>query len=149
MNLPGWYGLGSGLEALGDMGVAREAYREWPVFAALVDVAEISLAKTDDALALRFLALVVGRSSPRWCSTSWRGRGGRCSSCSTRRRCCSASRTCTRPCRMRRPFVDTLSHLQLRGLSEVRAHGDDGAAGCHRPLLLTINGLAAGLQNTG
>ena len=57
VNLPGWYGLGSGLEALGDLDVAREAYREWPVFAALVDVAEMSLAKTDDALAARFLAL--------------------------------------------------------------------------------------------
>ena len=57
VNLPGWYGLGSGLEALGDLDVAREAYREWPVFAALVDVAEMSLAKTDDALAGRFLAL--------------------------------------------------------------------------------------------
>ena len=57
VNLPGWYGLGSGLEALDDVALAREAYREWPVFAALVDVAEMSLAKTDDRLAERFLAL--------------------------------------------------------------------------------------------
>ena len=51
--------------------------------------------------------------------------------------------------RLRRPFVDMLSHLQLRGLTEVRAHGEEEAAGWKRPLLLTINGLAAGLQNTG
>ena len=43
--------------------------------------------------------------------------------------------------RLRRPFVDMLSHLQLRGLSEVRAHGEEEAAGWKRPLLLTINGL--------
>ncbi|HYN66817.1 MAG TPA: phosphoenolpyruvate carboxylase [Ornithinibacter sp.] len=48
-----------------------------------------------------------------------------------------------------RPVVDLLSQLQLRGLIEVRAHGEEEAAGWKRPLLLTINGLAAGLQNTG
>ena len=42
-----------------------------------------------------------------------------------------------------------LSHLQLRGLSEIREHGEEEAVGWKRPLLLTINGLAAGLQNTG
>ena len=51
--------------------------------------------------------------------------------------------------RLRRPFVDMLSHLQLRGLSEIREHGEEEAVGWKRPLLLTINGLAAGLQNTG
>ena len=149
VNLPGWYGLGSGLEALDDLGVAREAYREWPVFAALVDVAEMSLAKTDDALAARFLAL-----------------GGRPELAATVLEELARTRRTVlallgqeemlerKPhlhtaVSLRRPFVDMLSHLQLRGLSEVRAHGEEEAAPWRRPLLLTINGLAAGLQNTG
>ncbi len=149
VNLPGWYGLGSGLEALGDPALAREAYREWPVFAALVDVAEMSLAKTDDRLAERFLAL-GGRPDLAERVLDELAR--------TRREVLSLLEQdemlerkphLHTAVRLRRPFVDMLSHLQLRGLSEARAHGDEGAAGWKRPLLLTINGLAAGLQNTG
>ena len=149
VNLPGWYGLGSGLAALDDVGLAREAYREWPVFAALVDVAEMSLAKTDDRLAEQFLAL-GGRPELAERVLDELAR--------TRRevlRLLDQEEMLERKphlhtaVRLRRPFVDMLSHLQLRGLSEVRAHGEEAAAAWHRPLLLTINGLAAGLQNTG
>ncbi|GAA4388421.1 phosphoenolpyruvate carboxylase [Ornithinibacter aureus] len=149
VNLPGWYGLGSGLEALGDPDLAREAYREWPVFAALVDVAEMSLAKTDDRLAARFLEL-GGRPDLAERVLDELAR--------TRREVLSLldqdEMLARKPhlhtaVRLRRPFVDMLSHLQLRGLREIREHGEETAAGWKRPLLLTINGLAAGLQNTG
>ncbi len=148
VNLPGWYGLGSGLAALGDLEEARRAYRDWPVFAALVDVAEMSLAKSDDDLAERFLAL-----------------GGRAELAErvlaelalTRRLVLELLEQDEMLERkphlhtavgLRRPFVTMLSHLLLRGLSETRA-SDGEASQWHRPLLLTINGLAAGLQNTG
>ncbi len=148
VNLPGWYGLGSGLAALGDLEEARRAYREWPVFGSLVDVAEMSLAKSDDDLAERFLAL-----------------GGRPELAErvleeqrlTRRLVLELldqdEMLVNKPhlhtaVGLRRPFVTMLSHLLLRGLTESRAT-EDGAAQWHRPLLLTINGMAAGLQNTG
>src|SRR5207245_10948225 len=56
LNLPGWYGLGSGLEAapLADL---RRAYASWPLFNVLLDNAEMSLAKTDRRIAARYLAL--------------------------------------------------------------------------------------------
>ncbi len=60
VNLPGWYGLGSGLAAVLDAGgqaELREAYKEWPLFASLLDNVEMSLAKTDRAIASRYLAL--------------------------------------------------------------------------------------------
>ena len=149
VNLPGWYGLGSGLEALDDVALAREAYREWPVFAALVDVAEMSLAKTDDRLAERFLALGARPElADRVLDELARTR-------SQVLRLLEQEEMLQRKphlhtaVRLRRPFVDMLSHLQLRGLSEARNHGEDEAASWKRPLLLTINGLAAGLQNTG
>ena len=62
---------------------------------------------------------------------------------------------------LRDPYVDALSHLQLRALAAIRAQdeqADQGAAGplgpvgpaaLERFLLLTVNGVAAGLQNTG
>src|SRR5208283_5812391 len=66
VNLPGWFGLGSGLAAVvksgadGDgAGLAelRRAYAEWPLFNVLIDNAEMSLAKTDRPIAERHLAL--------------------------------------------------------------------------------------------
>ena len=61
VNLPGWFGLGSGLAAVAETpdGVAefRRAYREWPLLAVLLDNAEMSLAKTDRRIAARYLAL--------------------------------------------------------------------------------------------
>ncbi|HYB45787.1 MAG TPA: phosphoenolpyruvate carboxylase, partial [Streptosporangiaceae bacterium] len=64
LNLPGWYGLGSGLAAIaGDPGypdgeaVLRRAYRDWPLFGVLLDNAEMSLAKTDRLIGARYLAL--------------------------------------------------------------------------------------------
>jgi phosphoenolpyruvate carboxylase len=63
---------------------------------------------------------------------------------------------------LRDPYVDALSHLQLRALTELRAlpaPAGDGAAGdaemvarreqLQRLLLLAVSGVAAGLQNTG
>ena len=73
LNLPGWYGLGSGLAAAAWSGIPagdsdgdiplegltalRHAYREWPLLATLLDNAEMSLAKTDREVAVRYLAL--------------------------------------------------------------------------------------------
>ena len=50
---------------------------------------------------------------------------------------------------LRDPYVDALSHLQLRALAEVRAATIARGAALERFLLLTVNGVAAGLQNTG
>jgi phosphoenolpyruvate carboxylase len=53
INLPGWFGLGSGLaavtEAGGGLAAARAAYQGWPLLSVLLDNAELSLAKTDRA----------------------------------------------------------------------------------------------------
>ncbi|HET7761082.1 MAG TPA: phosphoenolpyruvate carboxylase [Phycicoccus sp.] len=148
VNLPGWYGLGSGLAALGDLGEAREAYREWPVFAALVDVAEMSLAKSDDGLAERFLSL-GGRPdlAERVLAELRLTREGVLSLLGQDEMLEHKPHLHT-AVGLRRPFVDMLSHLLLRGLAESRTAGG-GDSDWHRPLLLTINGLAAGLQNTG
>jgi len=59
-------------------------------------------------------------------------------------------RVLSRAVALRDPYVDALSHLQLRALAEVRASADPGEQpALERFLLLTVNGVAAGLQNTG
>src|SRR5690606_41740430 len=62
-------------------------------------------------------------------------------------------RVLSRAVQLRDPYVDALSHLQLRALSALRAGGDELSAHERERLsvllLLTVNGVAAGLQNTG
>jgi phosphoenolpyruvate carboxylase len=155
-NIPGWYGLGSGLMAVGDDELLRNAYRDWPLFAALIDVAEMSLAKTHRALAAGFLSLggrpditerilaeldltlekvlaVLDQSEPLEHKGVLRSAVA-----------------------MRAPYVDALSRLQLRALTALHADGAHGVAepdhdreSLNRLLLLAVNGAAAGLQNTG
>ena len=161
VNLPGWFGLGSGLAAVigepdgaGQAGLEelRRAYREWPLFNVLLDNAEMSLAKTDRRIAERYLAL-----------------GGRDDLAArvleeydlTRRlvlavtghdRLLADRPVLSRAVALRDPYVDALSHLQLRALSALRGPAADDPAErerLERLLLLTVNGVAAGLQNTG
>lgn len=149
--LPGWFGLGSGLEAVGDLNVLRAAYEEWPLFTAMLDNVEMSLAKADRDIAERHLALggrpdladAILTEFDR--TTSWLLRVLR------QTRLLESHRVLGRAVELRNPYVDALSHLQLRALQRLRAgiSDEDERERTQRLLLLTINGVAAGLQNTG
>ncbi len=154
VNLPGWFGLGTGLAAVADLPVLQAAYREWPLFASLLDNAEMSLAKTDRTIAERYLAL-GGR--PELTETVLREYD------LTRElvlkvtghsRLLENRAILSRAVDLRNPYVDALSHLQLRALEALRGEESDSLSeedGQHleRLLLLSVNGVAAGLQNTG
>jgi phosphoenolpyruvate carboxylase len=156
VNLPGWFGLGSGLAAVtGPAGGAdelRRAYREWPLLAALLDNAEMSLAKTDRRIAARYLAL-GGRPDLTALVLAEYDLTSRLVLAVTGHDRLLADRSVlSRAVALRDPYVDALSHLQLRALAALRAPAAAGAADrdrLERLLLLTVNGVAAGLQNTG
>ncbi|WP_066043179.1 phosphoenolpyruvate carboxylase [Herbiconiux solani] len=150
INLTGWFGLGSALAAVGDEQLLRDAYARWPLFTSMIDNVEMSLAKTDPRIAERYLALgdrpdlaaLVQEESE--LTREWvRRTSGHAEILDDRP-------VLQRAVRLRSPYVDALSLLQLRALRSVRESGssdpDDAA---HRLLLLTVNGVAAGLQNTG
>ena len=150
LNLPGWYGLGSGLAAVGDPELLRQAYREWPLFGVLIDNAAMSLAKTDRAIASRYLALggredLTARVLAEYDLThrlvlEVTGHG----------RLLGDRPVLSRAVTLRDPYVDALSYLQLRALAALRAPGEiEDRERLERLLLLTVNGVAAGLQNTG
>jgi phosphoenolpyruvate carboxylase len=151
VNLTAWYGLGTGLSAVEDLDVLRSAYAEWPLFAALLDNAEMGLAKTDRGVAEGYLRL--GNRS------DLAGRILAELDLSTRMvlavldqdRLLERRRILGAAVDLRNPYVDALSHLQLRALTALRTAdpGDDEAERLRRLLLLTVNGVAAGLQNTG
>jgi phosphoenolpyruvate carboxylase len=154
-NVPGWYGLGSGLEAVGDLEQLRAAYREWPLFATLIDVAEMSLAKTNRGLAQEFLTL-GGRQdvTDRVLAELDRTRD-QVLAVLDQKEMLERKPQLRIAVALRAPYIDALSHLQLRALRVLRAGGngapldDRGRAAWSRVLLLTVNGAAAGLQNTG
>jgi phosphoenolpyruvate carboxylase len=159
INLPGWFGLGSGLAAAvgpnGDgAGLAelRRAYQEWPLFNVLLDNAEMSLAKTDRRIAERYLAL-GGREDLSARVLSEYDLTRRLVLAVTEHDRLLADRpVLSRAVALRDPYVDALSHLQLRALAALRGPAADDPAEreqLERLLLLTVNGVAAGLQNTG
>ena len=164
LNLPGWYGLGSGLAAAaaspGGLAEVREAYQGWPLLAVLFDGAEMSLAKTDRRIAARHLALggrddLAGRVLAEYDLTR-----RLVLEVTGHDRLLANRLVLSRAVALRDPYVDALSHLQLRALTELRAlpaPGGDGAADdpelaarreqLQRLLLLAVSGVAAGLQN--
>ena len=157
VNLPGWFGLGSGLAAIeadpDGTDVLRRAYREWPLFGVLLDNAEMSLAKTDRPIAARYLAL-GGRDDLTGLVLAEYDLTKRLVLAVTGHDRLLADRpVLSRAVALRDPYVDALSYLQLRALAALRAPAeqgeDDTRERLERLLLLTVNGVAAGLQNTG
>jgi phosphoenolpyruvate carboxylase len=146
LNLPGWYGLGSGLEAA-RMKELREAYRSWPLFNVMVDNCEMSLAKTDRRIAERYLALGGRDDLAERVLDEYDRTLAAVLAVTGHRRLLESRRVLSWAIELRNPYVDALSHLQLRALRALRE--GRGGASAERLLLLTVNGVAAGLQNTG
>jgi len=152
INLAGWFGLGTALEAVGDEDALREAYREWPLLHTMVDNVAMSLAKTDERIARQYLALgdrddlaaiVLDelRLTREWVI---RLTGGDA--------LLQNKPILQRAVQLRTPYVDALSLLQLRALRALRTPSTVEPvpdADLQRLLLLSVSGVAAGLQNTG
>jgi phosphoenolpyruvate carboxylase len=150
LNLPGWYGLGSGLAAarLEDL---RRAYASWPLFNVLLDNAEMSLAKTDRRIATRYLDLGGNRTMAALLLREYDLTRERVLAVTGHKRLLEGRRVLSWAIELRNPYVDALSHMQLKALRALRATGTGARerAVAERLFLLTVNGVAAGLQNTG
>ena len=155
INLTGWFGLGSALAAVGDEALLQDAYARWPLFRTMIENVEMSLAKTDERLAKRYLALgdrddlaalVMDEMA---LTREWALRASGSSQLLADRP------VLRRAVRLRSPYVDALSLLQLRALRALRSDADAASIDetqqdeLRRLLLLAVNGVAAGLQNTG
>jgi phosphoenolpyruvate carboxylase len=152
VNAPGWYGLGSALAAVGDIAVLQDANKNWPLFQVMLENAEMSLAKTDRRILGRYLELgdrpdlTQLMLDEHELTTKWvlKVLGGD--------RLLSGRRVLGRAVELRNPYVDALSYLQLRALRTLRTDDsldEEQIVRTRRLLLLTVSGVAAGLQNTG
>ncbi|MEV0196909.1 phosphoenolpyruvate carboxylase [Nonomuraea sp. NPDC050691] len=151
VNLPGWYGLGTGLASVGSLDELRAAYQEWPLFNALLDNAEMSLAKTDRSIAEHYLELGGRPDFARQVLEEYDLTRRLVLEVTGHTRLLENRKVLSRAVQLRDPYVDALSHLQLRALRALRT----GSPSEHERerlstlLLLSVNGVAAGLQNTG
>jgi phosphoenolpyruvate carboxylase len=160
INLPGWYGLGTALEAYrvahGEPGldaIARLA-RDWPFLRSLLDNAEMSLAKADMGVARDYAALAThDGDARRWATieAEYHRTVALLRRVTGRERLLDGAPVLQRSIVLRNPYVDSLSELQVRLLARLRAlPADDPERGrVLRLVQLTVNGVAAGLQTTG
>ena len=150
LNLPGWYGLGSGMAAA-DLAELREAYAEWPLFNVLLDNAEMSLAKTDRRIAERYLELGGRADLSARILSEYDLTVDRVLEVTGHSRLLENHRVLSWAVELRNPYVDALSHIQLHTLEALRGDSIDQLerARLEQVLLVTVNGVAAGLQNTG
>ncbi len=157
-NLPGWYGLGTGLAAAaavpGGLEELQAAYAEWPLFSSMLDNAEMSLAKADRDIAARYLALSERPALGDTILAEYDLSVSMLLKVLNRDALLGGHRVLGWAVELRNPYVDALSYLQLRALSALRSSDeatDTGpeAEANQRLLLLTVGGVAAGLQNTG
>ena len=150
LNLPGWYGLGSGMAAA-DLEELRAAYAEWPLFNVLLDNAEMSLAKTDRRIAQRYLELGRRADLSARVMSEYDLTVDRLLAVTGHSRLLENHRVLSWAVELRNPYVDALSHIQLNALEALRREpvDDREREKLEQVLLVTVNGVAAGLQNTG
>ena len=160
LTLPGWYGFGTAVEAwLAEKPEARDEriatlhdmHRRWPFFRSMLSNMSMVLAKTDLAIASRYADLVTDAAVreaiyPRLAAEHRRtvhwllqvtGQSG----------LLDDNPTLARSIRNRFPYLDPLNHVQIELLRRYRAGQTDIRT--KRGIHLTINGLAAGLRNSG
>ena len=156
-NLPGWFGLGSGLEALQDrLYLMQEMYTQWSFFQALLDNAEMSLLKADMDIAALYSGLASDQTLAERFFAILREEYDRTRQMillvSGHRELMETEPVIQRSVQLRNPYIDPLNFIQVDMLRRLRRIEDPNSAeaqALREVIVLTINGIAAGLRNTG
>ncbi len=157
VNLPGWYGFGSGIQAFlaenpeAHADLLQRMVRRWPFFASLVSNIDMVLAKADRSLAQRYAALGPkprrARAITAQIEAEWDRTEAALTLLTGQTARLGGQPALAESIRHRFPYLDPLNHLQLELLRRWRdgQHDERTRRGIH----LTINGIASGLRNTG
>lgn len=157
MILPGWYGVGSGLAAAREDGRAddlAEMYRTWPFFRTFMSNVQMTLAKTDLAIAARYVRTLVPEDAAGLFDRI-RDEHARTVTevlaVTGQTRLLESAPVLAHTLQLRASYLAPLHALQSTLLARVREvpEGEQVPPELQRALLLTINGIAAGLRNTG
>jgi phosphoenolpyruvate carboxylase len=157
-SLPGWYGFGAAVdrflatERKPRLALLRSMYAKWPFFRTIIDKLDMVLAKTDMGIASRYAALVTDKRlrvemfgriqaeherTLKWFFVI-----------SGTKTLLQNNKSLAYSLRNRIPYIDPLSHLQVDLLRRLRSESGNSDE-LRRTVHLTINGVAAGLRNSG
>ncbi|MEG0938776.1 phosphoenolpyruvate carboxylase [Comamonas sp.] len=160
LTLPGWYGFGSAIQAFihrpgkdakAQLALLQKMYRQWPFFKTLLSNMDMVLAKSDLNLASRYSELVTDTRLRRRIfnviEAEWHSTVDALNQITGDKQRLEHNSALARSIRHRFPYIDPLHHLQVELVRRWRAGQTDDKVknGIH----LSINGIAAGVRNTG
>jgi phosphoenolpyruvate carboxylase len=161
LTLPGWYGFGSAVEAFlkqptpaarkEALALLQKMYRQWPFFRALLSNMDMVLAKSDLALASRYSELVTDTRLRKRVfaaiEAEWHRTAEALGQITGEKHRLASNAALARSMRHRFPYIDPLHHLQVELVRRYREGKADERV--RRGIHISINGIAAGLRNTG
>jgi len=160
LTLPGWYGFGAAVEAFvktpgespkARMALLQKMYRQWPFFRTLLSNMDMVLAKSDLALASRYSELVADARLRRKVfgaiEAEWQRTVDALARITGDRQRLAHNTALARSIRHRFPYIDPLHHLQVELVRRWRS--GEGSDRVQTGIHISINGIAAGLRNTG
>ena len=160
-SLPGWYGFGSAIHALlntpGEgtrsqrLALLQKMERQWPFFRALLSNMDMVMAKSDLALASRYAELVSDRRLRKRIlgaiTAEWQLTSTALAQITGDKHRLATNTALQRSIRHRFAYIDPLHHLQIELIRRHRAGQIDERE--RNAIHISINGIAAGLRNTG
>ena len=161
LTLPGWFGFGSAVEnflqqpgsgsAKDRLKLLQQMYRQWPFFKTLLSNMDMVMAKSDLALARRYAELVSNTRLRKKIFSAieleWQRTAAALGNITGDKQRLSHNASLQRSIRHRFPYIDPLHHLQVELVRRYRSGQVD--ARIQRGIHISINGIAAGLRNTG
>ena len=161
LTLPGWFGFGSAVDSFlnhpkaadkkAALALLQKMYKDWPFFRTLLSNMDMALAKSDLALASRYSELVPDVKLRKRIFTAieaeWNKTVDALTLVTGEKVRLANNPSLARSIRNRFPYIDPLHHLQVELVRRYRSgmHDERVQRGIH----IAINGIAAGLRNTG